>query len=487
MNPSSQSARKSRVSVLSPSVANVLSADLRARQPASSRPLYSLSSLLLEDWNYDLPTIASTITPQLQKNKMIKNLTKFQAAFQKSYGRYLSKLDYNNLLIAGGSISGLLLQENWNNDVDIFIYGLTEEQADQKLASILDQIIQSNREYAVKAFRLEHPSSEEIDDQDEVAAAIAKAEEGITITRTSNVVTFEGLTKIQIVLRLYQKKEDILYGFDLGSCAVGYDGKDVLFSGLGKYSYEHLVNIVDPSRRSTTYEHRLEKYLSRGFSIVLPELDISSLRTNYFKYRLPEVAELPYFPFSYTAIKGNKITLKDILHMTSGGCAVEKTKYTSDYDSVEGVDEYKIFYLNLRNLVRGDDNYYYYTEELSSSAIINAVPYISASRISNYYDSLSEKIFNGRSVDVQVFSEYFDTELLPSVVHSIMVEKDCEQLNSLIEEQKQLVLQRLEKVQQLDHEQINWNVTDPGTQLTGSFNPVISNSREWYGEYYIGQ
>jgi len=35
-----------------------------------------------------------------------------------------------------------------------------------------------------------------------------------------------------------------------------------------------MVNVVDTTRRSTTYERRLHKYLKRGFSIAIPKLDI---------------------------------------------------------------------------------------------------------------------------------------------------------------------------------------------------------------------
>ena len=31
---------------------------------------------------------------------------------------------------------------------------------------------------------------------------------------------------------------------------------------------------------------------------------------------------------------------------------------------------------------------------------------------------------------------------------------------------------------------INWMVANPTTQLTSSFNPIIKDAKEWYGEYY---
>ncbi len=98
----------------------------------------------------------------------------------------------------------------------------------------------------------------------------------------------------------------------LGSSAVGYDGKNVYFTTLGKFCHEYSCNIVDTTRRSTTYETRLIKYFDRNFNIVIPNLDIKHLSTKYFKYGEVEIAELPYLSFSYSNIVGNKIIVKKI-------------------------------------------------------------------------------------------------------------------------------------------------------------------------------
>ena len=124
--------------------------------------------------------------------------------------------------------------------------------------------------------------------------------------------------------RLYKTASEILHGFDLGSSAVGYDGDNIYFTTLGKFCHEFSCNIIDTTRRSTTYEQRLAKYFNRGFNIVLPKFDITKLRTIYFKYDKSEICELPYFTFGYDAIIGNKITVDDFYN---------KCIYHSDYDA----------------------------------------------------------------------------------------------------------------------------------------------------------
>jgi len=229
-------------------------------------------------------------------------------------------------------------------------------------------------------------------------------------------------------LRLYSSPQEVLIGFDLGSSAVGYDGKKVFFTSLGKLSYEYMVNVLYPSRRSTTYEERLVKYYKRGFSIVLPKFDISKLRTNYFKYNLVEVEELPYFTFSYNKVVGNKIYFVSLIrekHL----CQERK----SDYQD-EQYDEYNIFYLNLKNLAKGGDSYYY-SSSMNLDILTNP-PYITNSRIINYYDSLIEKIYHGCMLNVKAFALYFPEESLPRVVEELYVKKNITYLSKLVEAQK---------------------------------------------------
>ena len=40
-----------------------------------------------------------------------------------------------------------------------------------------------------------------------------------------------------------------------------------------------------------------------------------------------------------------------------------------------------------------------------------------------------------------------------------------------------------EKIAEADLK-IRWLTENPGTQLTSSFNPIIADEKEWYGDYY---
>jgi len=111
----------------------------------------------------------------------------------------------------------------------------------------------------------------------------------------------------QIILRAYKSISEILHGFDLGSSAVGYDGENVWMTTLSKYSYRNMVNIVDITRRSTTYERRLIKYFNRGFHIIFPDLNIAAIPQDNLAEGLNQAIQFHSFKFVIHNVTGNII------------------------------------------------------------------------------------------------------------------------------------------------------------------------------------
>jgi hypothetical protein len=119
--------------------------------------------------------------------------------------------------------------------------------------------------------------------------------------------------QLQIIFRGYQTISEILHGFDVGPSAVGFDGANVYFTSLGKFSYERGCTIVDPSRRSTTYELRLVKYFRRGFDLICPHLNMQTLHQlsqHNLICKMYQAIALPKLPFVLTSISGNRIAIE---------------------------------------------------------------------------------------------------------------------------------------------------------------------------------
>ena len=77
---------------------------------------------------------------------------------------------------------------------------------------------------------------------------------------------------IQIILRLYSSPAEILMGFDVDACSIGFDGSQVYMTPRCHQALVRQMNTVDMTRRSPTYEMRLAKYADRGFEVEVPSL-----------------------------------------------------------------------------------------------------------------------------------------------------------------------------------------------------------------------
>ena len=141
------------------------------------------------------------------------------------------------------------------SDVDLFIYGLNEEQALEKIKQI------------------------ESDIRDAILSET-------TVVRTKNAITIVSeypVRHIQIVLRLYKSISEILTGFDVDCACVAYDGKQVWAAPRALAAFVTQTNSIDLTRRSPSYENRLSKYSHRGFEVYWPQLDRSKVDPTIFE------------------------------------------------------------------------------------------------------------------------------------------------------------------------------------------------------------
>ena len=114
-----------------------------------------------------------------------------EATFKKNWDNFtsgsLKGLDWSNIFVAGGSILRCVdtfqVKEGESNgsDVDLFLYGLTDDQANEKIRSIFETV-RANTEGSGQ-------------------------KQAVEIVRTKNAVTIIGnypLRHVQIILRMYR-------------------------------------------------------------------------------------------------------------------------------------------------------------------------------------------------------------------------------------------------------------------------------------------
>jgi hypothetical protein len=248
-------------------VKQVLAIDMDATRTHSltERDMYRIDQLRwVTDWAWDdtVPIIYVPPSTQVQYGS-VRTVSQFQSIISTRWP-WVNKLVHRNLPACGGLASVILngTEAMELHDVDLWLVNRTNAEADyeiQRVANILRE------EWGV-----------------------------ITIYRTAMAITFqrgdihqtsdataavEGTPLVQIILRQYANMSQLLHSFDMGSSAVGYDGTQVWLTGLAKFAYEHRVNIFDMKRWSPSYEHRLCKYILRGFHLVVSCLDIRLIRS----------------------------------------------------------------------------------------------------------------------------------------------------------------------------------------------------------------
>lgn len=145
----------------------------------------------------------------------------------------------SNIAIAGGKVFSALTG-NLADDIDIFIYGLSEDDAEKKIKEIYRVI---RKRYSLGI---------------------------LEVSRSKNVININvSGDKYQIILRLYRTPSEIIHGFDVDCCCMLYipEENNIYMTKRCKYSLEQGYNTVNFERLSPSYPHRLAKYASKGIRV----------------------------------------------------------------------------------------------------------------------------------------------------------------------------------------------------------------------------
>eukprot|EP01122_Echinamoeba_exundans_P015092 TRINITY_DN7025_c1_g1_i1.p1 TRINITY_DN7025_c1_g1~~TRINITY_DN7025_c1_g1_i1.p1 ORF type:complete len:798 (+),score=227.94 TRINITY_DN7025_c1_g1_i1:99-2492(+) len=180
----------------------------------------------------------------------------------------LNGLDWSNVFCAGGAVLGNLAKDNAgfnSSDIDLFIFGINDdEEANRKLKQIHQVVCNNTRG----------------------RGDVIRTQRAITILNSYPY------RHVQIILRMYKSPAEVLFGFDIDSCTVGYDGNNVWCMPRFQRALTKRYNLVNNSRRSLTYEQRLYKYSKRGFAVAVPGLDKSRVDPSIFTKRVRDVTGL---------------------------------------------------------------------------------------------------------------------------------------------------------------------------------------------------
>ena len=271
-------------------VRSYLVQDLLQRRAGVGGGLHPLSSLRLPDpacwrwtWDDSVPVLVPRGLLPAQGEALAgcgscaRSVSSFRSAVSAAHP-WVLELVGPQVVVAGGFVS-CLLDGNARQvkDVDLFLVGVTAEQADRQIERIANLL--RDRWGTLMVFRTNH------------CLTLRPSEPLPTVAAPSGDPCCLSPPYVQVILRLHSHVSEVLHGFDLGSSCCAWDGREVWFSGMGKLAYEHRANVLDLSReRDATYQPRLAKYFSRprGFAIVLPGLDVPAFARTFWPWNTEE-------------------------------------------------------------------------------------------------------------------------------------------------------------------------------------------------------
>ena len=182
----------------------------------------------------------------------------FNSVFNRLTGNLLAGLNWEGVLVAGGIVLAALTQVDPNtdleilgHDIDIYLYGLSPQEANTKIEEIYRVWLRNLPPFAVR---------EKV------------------VVRNTKTITFLAhypVRRVQIVLKLSRSATDVLLNFDLDQCAMGFNGTTVLMlprcaraleTGYTVFCSDLVCGHSSQTRRSTQIG-RVLKYADRGFGI----------------------------------------------------------------------------------------------------------------------------------------------------------------------------------------------------------------------------
>jgi hypothetical protein len=322
------------------------------------------------------------------------------------------------------------------------------------------------------------------------------------VIKSNNALTYQYVDKsnpaksvaisFQIILRCYSNISQILHGFDLGSCSIGYNGHDIYLTSLGYHSFLYGVNLIDGTHRSTTYEKRLIKYLKRGFRIVLSEYDKPFTPALDFKYIKFEtniyVDDYEYNVFAQQCIIKHNSIIETRKNENDKPYPISSIDTKLLFNIINNDTDNLMLFDNRIDYMNNNDKDNNNTNNIRDE--INIPECITNTIFCKFQHDIKELMLyllvNNELLDIHfaLFDEYAISNF---IMHSSGFQHMNETTFKTIYTQTIHQLAKKTRVFNTTYKkllQLNFNYTSPMTQecnlLTNSFNPSLISTNEWY-------
>lgn len=263
---------------------DALREDVEARAPRGDRPLYRLGEIEIASgsWVSEEVAVLPAQHGHVHSGKVSsRDVEDYLDELSAGIILQILREFRGRLVLAGGSVTGIIRSVTSGvppkiNDYDLFVVEEDGERANDLLHQVLVRICKLEEENLLEKNRAAlNPRNPRLN-YDNI----------LRIQRSRGVTTVLGAIcgKIQVIHRINSSPADVLYGFDLGSCSMGAwcdpsSGElRACASAMGRFALNYCVNVLDPTRMSTTYASRISKYMDRGFGLIMPEVSADALK-----------------------------------------------------------------------------------------------------------------------------------------------------------------------------------------------------------------
>tara|TARA_R110002072_G_scaffold45565_6_gene126970 strand:+ start:25302 stop:26789 length:1488 start_codon:yes stop_codon:yes gene_type:complete len=296
--------------------------------------------------------------------------------------------------------------------------------------------------------------------------------------------------KIQIILRLYTHRSQIIGMFDLGPCQIMYSkGHGFETTRMGKHCLENNVQYIDPSRNNANFCQRLEKYRERGFEIKAPNQIGDFLLENVNHIKVSNLKDHSIFvnqkdPFNpRNEFMGNYIRIESRWNNKGsmfGG--------RSDYDENIEFHTDRLKYEMYKGVFHG--HLFLPVNGIFDQCSIPVGPNLESSKedcIQKYIygHNLPRLIREGRYKDSSIAKLIPDKSIRINIIQTLLIDGNPELAKDMfsVELHKKCEL-IASQVPSLDSE-ASWKIANPGEQGGGSFVKRPMSGRDfWNIEYF---
>ena len=368
----------------------------------------------------------------------------------------LLEVTCGKMSLCGGAILHHMIQQGGGhpNDYDFFFHCDDIEQADNMLKLCMEII----EEHYEKEPHMKH-------------TRYSRSQYVQTVT------LYNGL-KLQFIRRNYQHISQILLGFDLPCCQYGYNLVDGFFATIpGALAYATYMYPLDLTQRSLSFGFRIEKYLQKGFKVLLPGLNKLDarletpdgiLQLSNFIHEARGYGDFREVRERYSV----SFQLHNNQEIYSNPDFNGDRPLTSDY---EGNRRLNWYYLAIGK----DYNVTFYSNDwkelynLSEDKIRDSI----------FRRTGLDKIINVNDISLTTGTLFLGEQLLEfySLISNRKYKEALNLWNLRIERFKDRAFAIYREINSLENA---WRYKNPGGQDFGKFNPILTNPREWYGPDY---